>query len=234
MRILTATFLICVAMLSVPALAEQNSFQQPQQLTGEDQSNPYAVSGRISTLGLGVELSRTIASTGAVRLGLNGADYSFDDTTSGVDYDVELDWSSVSLMFDWHPRSQGFRLSAGVLSNANQVLALGKGSSTYDIGGQTFNASDVGTLAAKVEFNEFAPMLSLGWDNAFSDNRVGVSMGVGLVFQGTPEVALTASGVLATDPLFQQELARELADFEADVEDFELYPVASLGLSLRF
>ena len=67
------------------------------------------VGARASTLGAGVELGKSFSDYFSVRLGLN--DYSRSETQSidNIDYSADLDLSSTSLMFDWHPFGGSFR-----------------------------------------------------------------------------------------------------------------------------
>ncbi|MEO0973911.1 MAG: hypothetical protein AAFX85_12535, partial [Pseudomonadota bacterium] len=194
------------------------------------------VTAKVSTLGLGVDLSRSIANRRlALRLGYHGFSTSFDQSEAGIDYDIDLDLRSFAVSADWHPWANGAFLSGGVLFNNNEAAALGNGDGVdITVGDVTFDAGLVGNLTADVEFEEVAPMVALGWNGAFAKRRLGVSISAGVVFQGEPVVTLAADGDLASDPTFQQELQREQDELQEDLDDYTLYPVASFGLSYRF
>ena len=55
-----------------------------------------------------------------------------------------------------------------------------------------------------------------------------------VVFVGAPEVDLTATGPVASDPGFQQDLAEEEQKVSDDLEPFKYYPIVSLGLTYQF
>lgn len=80
-----------------------------------------------------------------------------------------------------------------------------------------------------------APYVGIGWGNAFGrSRRWGFVTDLGVAFTGSPDVALSATGTLASDPGFRADLAREEADLEDDLEDFKIYPVFSANLYFRF
>ncbi len=55
-----------------------------------------------------------------------------------------------------------------------------------------------------------------------------------MLFQGDPEVDLSASGALANDPTLLAALRREENDLEDDLDFLSFYPVVSLSLTFRF
>ena len=68
---------------------------------------------RVSTLGAGIEADRSFSDSTGARVGFNyfTADYSakIDD----IDYDLDLNLMSVSVLLDWHPFKGSFRISGG-------------------------------------------------------------------------------------------------------------------------
>ena len=56
----------------------------------------------------------------------------------------------------------------------------------------------------------------------------------GIVFQGSPAVELSASGPLASDRTFQQDLKEEEEDLENDIRHIRVYPALSFGFTYRF
>jgi len=59
-------------------------------------------------------------------------------------------------------------------------------------------------------------------------------MAIGAVYHGSPDVSLSASGPIASDSVFQTELAREVKDLNDKADSYKLYPVVQVGLSYRF
>ena len=200
------------------------------------QSEGLSFAAKIGTLGLTAEVSKSVSEHFAVRAGVNGFDYDYDSTEAGIDYNLELGLQSVSVAADWYPTGGTFRVSGGVLFNGNEVTASSVPvvGGTITVGDMAFSADQVGTLRSQVDFESVAPYLGVGWDARFGQSGWGMSFDVGVALQGSPQVALTADGAIATDPIFTAELERERQEFEDSIDGYEYYPVAVLGFSYRF
>lgn len=191
------------------------------------------VTGKAGTLGIGVEVTKSLIPMVNVRGGINFFDHTLNRTEGGNDYDFDLKLKSFSILVDLHPiPGRGFRISGGVVFNDNHIDMLGLASGTYSIGNRTYTASDLGILTGTVDFEPIAPYLGIGWGNATS-GRFGFALDVGLAFQGSPQVALSATGPVSSDPIFVQELNRENRELEDDVREFKYYPVVSVGLNVN-
>jgi hypothetical protein len=93
----------------------------------------------------------------------------------------------------------------------------------------------VGALSGKVDFDDIAPYVGIGWDTTFGkDNCFGLVFELGVLYQGSPDVNLVSSGPIASDPTFQAELAKETAALQDDLDEYKFYPVVAVGLSYRF
>jgi len=194
-----------------------------------------AVAAKASTLGGGVELLARVNSNLTLRVGGNAYSHTYTTSQDDIKYDVDLDLSSVSAILDWHPFNGGFRVSAGILSNDNSIDVDAQSSATYSIGNTTYSGSDVGTLTGSVGFENVAPYVGVGWGNAFGEGkRVGVVFDVGVIFQGTPNVNLTADGTLSDNAAFLEDLALEEEELKDELNEFKYYPVISLGMTYRF
>ena len=195
----------------------------------------FAVAAKASTLGGGVELLTMINSSFTFRAGLNTFDYSYQINQDDIEYDADLDLNSFSAILDWHPFKGGFRVSTGILSNENSIGVDAQSSSTYDIGDTTYSGADVGSLTGNVGFESVAPYIGVGWGNTFGeDNRIGFLFDVGVIFQGIPDVSLTANGPISENEVFLEDLAVEEQELKDDLEKFKYYPVVSLGMTYRY
>ena len=98
-------------------------------------------------------------------MGLNHYTYSYNDTSSDVNYDIDLKLQSVALLGNYFPFHGVFRLSAGIFSNGNKLnmVAQPTAGGTFDFNGTTYNSTDAGTVSGKVSFNSFAPYFGIGW-----------------------------------------------------------------------
>lgn len=189
-----------------------------------------AVTAKLGTLGLGVEGTFGLTEQFNARLGLNKFDFDRTETIDDIEYELDLEWQSVSLLADWHPFGNSFRFTAGLMSNGNE-LSGSSSSDSLTIGNTTYPG--VG-LDAKLDFDSTAPYLGVGWGNALSaDKGWGFNVDVGVMFQGSGDVTLTPTGAGASlvDPA---DIAAEEQDFEDDIKDYKYYPVFSFGVSYKF
>jgi hypothetical protein len=191
-----------------------------------------------STLGVGAEVGYSFNDHLALRGGGYAFSYSDNGEEGGIEYDGDLELRSGGLFLDWHPFGGSFTLTGGVLANGNEVDATGEPGpgDIYDIGGITFTSAEVGRLGAEADFDSVAPYLGVGWrSRGGEDGGFGVSIDLGVLFQGSPDVSLDSSGgTLSGDSNLQQALRQEENELEDDLDDYEFYPVLALGLSYTF
>lgn len=193
----------------------------------------HSVGAKFGLLGLGVEYTYQINELVSARASINGSSYSFDDSKSGIDYSLSLDFDSIAVGVDFHPGNKSTRFSIGFLSNDNAINARNNPTQSFNIGGTTYTAAEVGTLSAGIGFDSVAPYAGIGW-NWMRDKNVGVTLDIGVVSQGSPSVRISADGPILGDPQFNADIAAEERELEADLDDFDLYPFASLGFVFRF
>ena len=189
---------------------------------------------RGSTLGLGAEVNYGYSPHWSVGVGYNGFTYSTDTDAGNINYDVDLELSSVSVLGNYHPWGGIFRFTGGVLINNNELSMTGTPSGgTFDIGDQTYTAANVGQLNGLVSFHNWAPYLGVGWGKQYG-SRFGLSADLGVAYQGSAAVDLSATGPIAGDPAFQNDLRREEQQTEDDLSVYKYYPVLGLGVYFRF
>lgn len=202
------------------------------------------IAGTAGTLGLGAELTIGGSSQLEGRLGIHGYEYSERREASDIEYDGEASLRTVTGFLDWHPGGRGFRLTGGLVYNATEVTgsSLPPESGVYDIGGVPVPVAILGTLDGKVEFDPIVPYAGLGWGRApASGSGFGVTLDLGVIFQGEGEVTLTPiipAGSPLDNPVAREALQilieREERDLQEDIVDYDMYPVVSLGISYRF
>ena len=85
------------------------------------------------------------------------------------------------------------------------------------------------------------PYLGIGWGNTTrGQRRLYYSFDLGVAFHGSPDVDLDVQGIIAD--VAREEASQELRTFlaneeeklEDELEDFDIFPVVSFGLSYRF
>src|SRR5258708_19165058 len=119
---------------------------------------------RGGTLGGGVELSLAFGQRTGVRLNADGYSFKQTDTHDNIDYDMKLKLQTVSLLGDWFPFANNFRISAGVMFNGNKLTLKGQPSAGfYTINGNTYNSAEVGSFDAAVDFKRAAPYFGIGY-----------------------------------------------------------------------
>lgn len=194
----------------------------------------HAVAAKAGALGLGIEYTYSFSDRLGVRVGVNGSELEFDAEESGIEYDFDLVWDSLSLAVDFHPMRNPLRLTAGVLRNDNRLEAVSRSVGNITVGNTTYTPAEIGTLTGQVAFDDTAPFVGVGWDWSRKKARFGVSFDIGVVQQGSPQVSLIADGAMVGDPVFAADVAAEEAELADSLEDFDLLPFATLGLVFRF
>lgn len=186
---------------------------------------------KVGTLGAGVELSKSFSDKFSLGLGINSYDYKTTDRASDIDYDFNFDLQSVALLANYHPFSGTFRFTGGVVYNKNELNLTGKPVGTnYVINGVTYTAAQVGTLNGKLTFNSTAPYFGLGWGNR-PGGRLGLSADIGVLYQGSPKLTMSATGAAAG---LAADIEQERRSAEEDLSDLKWYPALSLGMYFRF
>lgn len=188
---------------------------------------------KAGTLGVGVEGSWRPVPYLDLRAGVNGFSFDQDRAEAGIDYLAEAELLTVFATANLRAPLSPFRVTVGVFNNGNELTLTSQDSSTYEVGDQTYTSDEVGTLRAGASFEDWAPYAGIGFDfRAF--NTVGIHIDAGVLGQGAPIVTLTADGSAASDPQFQQQLEAERMELQKSVDDYEYYPVVSIGFSVNF
>jgi len=191
------------------------------------------------TLGIGAEIGVGLTDAIILRGGADYLKFNFDSTIDQVDYNMEPELKNASLLLDWHPFANGFRLTGGVYLNDNEINVDG----TYRkdlIPGQYqqyANLTDLAHVKGTVDFNTFAPYAGLGWTSNHGEKGWGVAFDLGIMFQGEPKVSdLHAESPfgLENHPEVVRFLDEQKRAIEDDVDEFQYYPVATINLTYNF
>ena len=207
-------------------------------------SNAHAIVGigvtaKVGTTGIGADVSIPIVSNWInLRLGYNWLEFRPSIDEAGIDYKANVDLETVPLLVDLHPLHGNFRVTAGVFYNNSESSLSSTPTGTFNIGGQTFPPGSGISLRSTVDWeDEFAPYIGIGWGNAVDDNfmdlpiAIGFSADLGVFYQGNPRVTLSQVG---GTPVAQAELDAEAAELADDLKDFKFFPVATVGIHIRF
>ncbi|HZW23352.1 hypothetical protein [Noviherbaspirillum sp.] len=193
------------------------------------------------TTGLGIHAVVPVQKQLNARIGTSLLNYSFDGSTSNVDYDFKLKLKTLDALLDWYPAGGAFRFTGGVVYNGNKITANGRptAAGTYTLNGNTYTAASAGTLNGQVDFRNFAPYLGIGWGNAVAGDKAGFGFNadLGVLLQGSPRTSLANNGCTAPAPVCAQlaaDVAAENVRLRDEVKDFKAYPVLRVGVSYRF
>lgn len=192
---------------------------------------PMAIAGKGGTQGLGGDLTLGLSSNLNARIGLSGLDVSIDYTANDVEYDASVDLFSYSALLDWYPLENSFFISGGIVFPDIEAELDATPTGAVTIGDNNYSYGTVGTLNGKLTNDtDIAPYLGIGWGNALSENkRLGLLLDLGVIFTDTSHVSLSSTGSVS-----QEDLSKEEADINSDLDDWKIYPVVSLSLYYRF
>jgi len=196
------------------------------------------ISVKVSTMGFGIDITKSLKPMLNARAGLHylpGGNYSERD--GSVSYDKETKVRVLGLFVDLHPNPlNSLRFTGGLLYNGYEEEWVSQPAQSYKIGYQVYTADEVGKLNGRLDFMRLAPYFGVGWGNAAqSRRRISFAADLGIAYIGSPKVNLTATGPIASQPRFVDDLRRE-ADDRTESEDehwWKNYPVVSLGISVR-
>ncbi len=188
---------------------------------------------KAGTLGLGVEAAWKPIPWFDVRVGANQFDYDDTGSQAGVNYDGELAletfYATANFSFPLSP----MRFTAGLFSNGNELNLVSRDTPALEIGDTVYPGDAVGTLRSTTSFSSTAPYAGIGFDFEAFD-KVGVNLDFGVLWQGDPDVTLTADGILGSDPGFLDDLEQERQELEDEVDDYKAWPVVSIGFTYEF
>lgn len=194
----------------------------------------HAVGLKVGAFGLGAEYTHEITDRIAVRGALYGSNWGFDAEQSGIEYEADVVWDSLTAGVDFHPLKSALRLSVGVMRNDNALELLSRPTTNQTIGDTTYTPAQIGTLTGSLHFDDTAMFAGVGWDWSRDKSMFGMSLDLGLVDQGDPVVTLRGTGTLLGNPAFEQDITDEARQLTDDAGDFDLAPFLSVGFQFRF
>jgi len=186
---------------------------------------------KVSTLGAGLDVAFSMTESIDARIGFNTFNYNTNKTSNGTSYSGQLSLGSLEALADWHPWAGSFRVTGGLMYNNNKFsMTAQPAGGNVTVGGVVYTAAQAGTVAANVDFKKVVPYLGIGWGSAPKDSGFSFAADLGILFQGTPNARVTATGAAVT----AAALSRANADLNASLKNFQYYPVASVGIGYTF
>jgi hypothetical protein len=224
---------------AVEATPEPAPAPAEKEMPAEEGRSGVALTGKVGTLGVGGELNVAFSDYAGARIGYNAFKYTRNTTVSSVNYDVDAQLRTVSILGDWYPFAGSFRASAGLMYNDNQGTYVGVPTGgTFTINGNPYNATDVTSVKGTMSFGNVSPYLGIGWGNPVAkDKGWGMTTDIGVLFQGSPQTTLVATcsptalpGACPT----QSDVDAQNAQMQNDLKNFKYWPVVSIGISYQW
>lgn len=248
MQAIVRVVLACMALaMAGPAVAAK----------AKDEGASVGIAAVAGTMGLGLSVGIPMGERFNLRGVYHAYTYEtdFEDDYGGT-YDADIDMGSAGLMLDWHPFKGAFRLTAGFLSNGNEINFDGTddGTGQYQVGDCTYqsDAGDPLSIGGTTEFESSAPYVGLGWGgNMNASPGFFMTFDLGVMMSGSPDTGLRADGSVqntntigqpecgvgtidSSDSAFQQALRDAEDEVNKETEKYELWPNVALGFGWRF
>jgi len=202
-----------------------------------ENTRAFNVGTKLSTLGLGLDISTPVNDKLSMRFNINGASVSQTDSQDGNDFEGTLDLFTAGALLDYYPFENNFRLSTGIYYNGNGFQGNIKPSPGTDIeiDGTSYSTTDIGSLDSTLSFDTVAPYLGIGWGNDARDKGWGFTFDLGAMYHGAGTADLKANVI--NQSIANQIEADILAEEESinnDLADFKIYPVITIGINYTF
>ena len=210
---------------------------------GTSQARQIGLSVSVGTLGPGASIAYAVSHKFSVRGGAalltTSIDENFDEDDLSIQLGGDARIGAVSALADYHPFRSSFRLTGGLRLNLLDADVSGRSNDPFCLGDEDaqgvcqtkeFAPEKVGSFGVKVTYaNALQPYAGLGFGNlAHGNKRITFMFDAGVIYTGSPEITLEATGLLT--PTAEQNEAILNEGFES----FVIYPVLSFGIGVRF
>lgn len=193
---------------------------------------------KFGTTGIGLELVFGVNPYLNLRSGFNYGSFTWGKEFGDVDYDMDVTMTSIPMMLDIHPFGGHFRITGGLFIQPGTEADIdATPSEATQIGEHTYNPDTIGTLNGNIEVDGvLAPYLGIGFGNTVAEDQLlTFTLDLGVIFQSY-DVSLTSDGAGMTAKLdtFREDLKKEEALIQKDMDDWKIFPVLTLGLAWHF
>lgn len=185
---------------------------------------------RAGTQGFGAEFGYALNERVGLRGGIYGASVNESFDEAGIRYDGDLQLGGVGVLADIFVFKGSFRLSAGLFANDNEIELVASPTQPQDIGGTVYTPAEIGQILGEVTFDDTVPYFGIGWGNVARGKRFGFLVDLGVLVQGSGDVRLRSTQTAVS----QADLDAEAREIERDISEYDLWPVISFGLAIRF
>ncbi|GLK46275.1 MULTISPECIES: hypothetical protein [Novosphingobium] len=206
----------------------------PSVCHAQDKPTGVTVAATGGSLGIGPEVGFRPSPIIGVRASATFLGLGHNVDVDDINYHGDLKLRSWGANADIYPFRNGFRLSAGFRVSSNRIDLVATPTEAVTVGQRVYTPEEIGTIEGKVRARRFAPTFTVG----FAKNRdkgFAWSLDAGVMLHGRPRTEdVVATGELASNPLFQEDLARERAEIEGEVDNYKVYPIVQLSVGYTF
>ena len=227
--------LIALSLLASPAAASGlKDVASNDMPTASFNQNGFSVGAGVGTLGLGVEAGYRFNSRIGVRGVYNGFDYDTERELEGADLDVNASLKTGGVMVDIYPFGGNFRVSGGALINKNKATAAGVYTDEFTFEGQTYTPTEETRIDGILDWeDDLAPVATVGYHGNLG-RHVSIGAEIGALFTGSAQIDAEASGDPNVVAQIQDDLDDSIADIQDELDKVGVYPIAKIGLNIRF
>ena len=238
-----------------PAVAAQPAYGAPQMTLApapayaeEEEEGYYWVWGqkwpglalgpKFGTTGIGLELTFGVNPYLNLRSGFNYGSFTWSETFEDVDYDMDITMTSIPLLLDIYPFGGHFRITGGLFYQPGTEADIDSTpTEPTQIGEHTYYPDTIGTLKGHIEVDGvLAPYLGIGFGNTVAEDQLlTFTLDLGVIFQSY-DVSLTSDGAGMTAKLdtFREDVEKEEALIQQDMDDWKIFPVLTIGIAWHF
>lgn len=190
------------------------------------------VYGGAGTTGLELGFSQPFSDRFGARLEANTLNVSHNLSTSNVDYDTKVKFTTAGVFGDYFLGSS-FRITGGALMGNRKIHGVARSiSNTIQLNGVTYLVAAGDSLDFEAKFPSVAPYLGIGWGHQQDSGGLHFYADAGAAF-GRPKVTLTPTASLAAK-LNPTDLASEQSSAQDKANSLRNYPVLKLGVRYTY
>lgn len=197
--------------------------------------------------GVALTYQKPLSDQVSVQLELTTAPYDGEFDQDGIEYDIEYDKNNIGALIQYAPYKY-FYLAGGIyVGDHNWNLDAKPQGTSQKIGDRTYYSNNL-HLKGQAAFSKASPYIGIGAQYTFA-NGITLRSDTGwlyigkgaLSYKATGKIYLSASdleedknGLNVSDAQFQEDLEKERANLEEEIEDYNLLPMLHVGIAYTF